>query len=297
MSYRIWLRQIRAPFLILAPITYSIGVAAAYVDGYFNLLNMILGFVGVTLAHISINVLNEYFDYKNGLDFKTIKTPFSGGSNILTSGELKSETVYKFGIICLTIGSGIGIYLAYNSTWMILPIIALAILTIYFYTPIFSKLYLGELITGINFGPLVAIGGYMTLTKEFGFTSLYAGVVPGLLVGTLLFLNEFPDIDADKTVGRRNVVIAFGKKKSSIIYGVLIICTYLWVFLTVIKNFLPPTVLVTYFTLPIGYKAVKGVINNQGKVPEIIPYMGENVKLTLTMTALMAIGIILSNFI
>lgn len=291
------MREIRAPFLLLAPITFSVGAAAAYIDGHFNILFLVLGLIGVTLAHISINVMNEYFDYKSGLDFKTKKTPFSGGSGVLTSGELEPKVVFRFALACMTIGGSIGVYLALNSTWLVIPVVAVALITIYLYTPLFAKLYLGELMTGINFGPLVSIGGYLSMAGVYGPKSLYAGIVPGILVGTLLYLNEFPDLEADKSVGRRNFVILLGLEKAAYGYTGLIASVYLWILYCVVTGLLPWTLLVTYLTIPVGLKAVKGVIDNKGRVPDILPYMGENVTLTLSMTALTSVGLLLSLFI
>ncbi len=294
MRLDVWMREIRAPFLLLAPITYSVGASVAYIEGYYNPLLLILGVIGVTIAHISINVINEYFDYKSGLDFKTQKTPFSGGSDVLTSGELEPETVFKFALTCLALGCLIAIYLALVSTWLILPIVVFAVLTIYLYTPVFSKIYLGELLTGINFGPLVAMGGYMSITGKYCASSLYAGIIPGILVGTLLYLNEFPDVEADRSVGRRNLVMALGTVRATYMYAVLIASVYLWVVVCVWKGLLPWTIIVTFLSLPTGVKAVQGVIKNRGRVPDILPYMGENVKLTLSMTALTSIGLLAS---
>lgn len=297
VNIEVWLREIRAPFLLLAPITFSVGASAAFIDGHFDLLFLILGLIGVTLAHISINVMNEYFDYRSGLDFKTQRTPFSGGSGVLTSGELEPETVFRFALVCMLIGGSMGVYIAFNSTWLVLPVVAVALLTIYLYTPLFAKMYLGEIITGINFGPLVSIGGYLSLAGTYGPKSLYSGIVPGILIGTLLYLNEFPDIEADKSVGRRNFVIALGLEKAAYGYGMLIASVYLWVLYCAVIGLLPWTIMVTYLTLPIGFKAVKGVIDNKGKIPDILPFMGENVNLTLSMTALTSIGLLISLFI
>ena len=291
------MREIRAPFLLLAPITFSVGAAAAYIDGHFNLLFLVLGLIGVTLAHISINVMNEYFDYKSGLDFKTKKTPFSGGSGVLTSGELKPEVVFRFALGCMTIGGVMGVYIALNSTWLVIPVVAVALATIYLYTPLFAKIYLGELMTGINFGPLVSIGGYLSMTGVYDPSSLYAGIVPGILVGALLYINEFPDIEADKSVGRRNIVISLGLEKAAYGYGILIASAYLWVAYCIVTGLLPWTVAITFLTLPFGLKAVRGVIDNKGSIPESLPYLGENVKLTLSMTAMTSVGLLLSVFI
>jgi len=153
----------------------------------------------------------------------------------------------------------------------------------------------------------MVLGGYFIMTGRYGLTALAAGIVPGILVGTLLFLNEFPDLDADREVGRRNVVISLGLEKASKIYAVLISSTYVWVMLCVLLRWLPFTALVTYLTLPTALKAVKGVLRDHDDVGRLIPAMGENddvgrlipamgenVKLVLSMTGMTTIGLMLS---
>lgn len=294
MDLKKWFQETRPNFLLLTPIAFSIGLASAYIDGSFDILRALLGLIGVLLAHISINVINDYFDYKSGLDLKTRPTPFSGGSGMLPSGTLEAKDVYRFAMASLIIGCVIGSYFVYTTGWMLLPLIVAAAVSIYFYTPGFSRFYIGEIVTGLNFGPLMVLGGYFIMTRRYGFTALAASIVPGILVGTLLFLNEFPDLEADREVGRRNVVISLGLEKSSKIYAVLISSTYVWVMLCVLLRWLPFTVLVTYLTLPTALKAVRGVLRDHNDIGRLIPAMGENVKLVLSMIGMTTIGLLLS---
>jgi 1,4-dihydroxy-2-naphthoate octaprenyltransferase len=115
--------------------------------------------VGGLLAHVSMNVINDYFDYKSGLDFTTKPTPFSRGSGLLPSETLNAKDVYKFAMGSLIIGSAIGLYFAYTVGWMLLPLIAFTAISIYFYTESLSHWYIGEIVTAINFGPLMVLGG------------------------------------------------------------------------------------------------------------------------------------------
>jgi len=294
MSLKTWFNETRPPFLLLTPIAYSVGIASAYIVGSFDIFRVLLGLVGALLAHISINVINDYFDYKSGLDFTTKPTPFSGGSGMLISGTLQAKDVYKFAMGSLIIGSSIGIYFAYTMGWMLLPLVAAAAISIYFYTSAFSHWYIGEIITGINFGPLMVLGGYFIMTGQYSYSALAAGVIPGILVGTLLFLNEFPDMEADKGVGRKNVVISLGLEKASKIYVALIASTYAWVLICVATSLLPYTALVTFITLPTALKATRGVLRDHGDIGKLIPAMGANVTLTLNMTAWTTVGLLLS---
>ena len=296
MNLKTWFMETRPSFLLLTPIAFSVGLASAYLEGSFHAPRALLGLIGVLLAHISINVINDYFDYKSGLDLKTKPTPFSGGSGMLPSGVLEAKDVYRFAMGSLIVGSIIGVYFVLTTGWMLLPLIAVAAISIYFYTPVFSRLYVGEIITGLNFGPLMVLGGYFIMTGYYGVKPLSVGIIPGILVGTLLFLNEFPDVEADKAVGRRNVVILLGLAQASKIYAVLIASAYIWVFASIILGLMPPTTLVTYLTLPLALKAVKGVLTDHDDVGRLIPAMGANVMLVLSMTAMTMIGLLLSVF-
>jgi len=292
-----WVNETRPAFLLLTPITFSVGLAIAFTEGHFYPVRALLGLIGTVLAHASVNMLNDYFDHKSGLDYTTKRTPFSGGSGFIPSGALKPKQVLYVAFTLLSIGSLIGMYFVATLGWMLLPIVVAAAATIYLYTPVLSKIYLGEILTGMNFGPLMALGGYFIMTGKYSVTSVAAGAVPGILVGVLLYLNEFPDLEPDRGVGRRNIVMVLGLKNAAKGYGVLVASTYVSVIVSVYLGVLPVTTLVTFLTLPIAVKAVRGVLANYNDIKNLIPAMGENVKLVLSMTALTSIGILLSPFL
>lgn len=145
MNLRIWLLETRPGFLLLLVVLVLLGTAVAWNEGYFHWLKFVLTLLGLLLAHTSVNVLNDYFDYKSGIDTETTQTPFSGGSGILPQGLLKPESVYKFGLGCLLIALVIGIYLTLVSGWQLLPLIVGGGLVIYFYTSHLAKWLIGEL--------------------------------------------------------------------------------------------------------------------------------------------------------
>lgn len=294
MSLKTWFMETRPSFLLLTPLNYSVGIAAAYVEGSFNLFRALLGLVGVLLAHVSMNVINDYFDYKSGLDFKTKRTPFSGGSGVLPAGDLNPRSVYLFAVGCLLIGGAIGAYFAYAVGWALLPLILFAAFTIYFYTTHLSRWYVGEFFTGLNFGFLMAVGAYFIMVGSYGVSAFVPAVIPGILGSTLLFINEFPDIEADREAGRRNIVMALGLERSSKLYAFLVASPYLWVFICIAAGLMPLTMLVTFLSLPIGFKAVRGAIENHSDVERLVPSLAANVTWILATTALTTVGIVLS---
>ena len=297
MDLKIWFRETRPNFLLITPLIFSVGLALAYVDGYFDALSAIIGLVGAVLAHISINVLNDYFDFRSGLDMMTKRTPFSGGSGMLPAGLLRSRDVYLFAVGCLALDGIIGLYFALLRGWLILPLVLVSAASIYFYTTHLSRWLVGEIVTGLNFGPLMVMGSYFIQTGGYSLEALVSGMVPGILIGTLLFLNEFPDVAADKEVGRNNIIIKLGTAKSSRIYASLIASAYAWILGAIILGLMPVTAAIVLITLPIAFRAVKGVLINHQDVGKLIPAMAANVMLDLTAIAAMAIGIFLSVFL
>jgi len=109
------LRSMRIPFLILTPVSIFLGlatsVAASEQVSYFDFL---LVLVGAVFAHISVNTFNEYHDFRSGLDAKTTKTPFSGGSGALIENPQAIEAVFYVAITSLISTIIIGIYFTFR---------------------------------------------------------------------------------------------------------------------------------------------------------------------------------------
>ena len=297
MNLKVWFMETRPSFLLLTPLAFSVGLSEAYIEGSFNAFRALLGLAGVMLAHLSVNVINDYFDYRSGLDLKIKRTPFSGGSGILPAGLLEAKDTYLFAVGCLILGGCIGAYFALTTGWMLLPLIATAAFTIYFYTTHLSHWFVGEIFTGLNFGPLMALGAYFIQTGRYSLSALAPGVIPGILVGTLLFLNEFPDVGPDREAGRRNAVIHLGLARSSRIYVLLIASVYVWMVACILSGLMPTTMLVGFVTLPLAVKAARGVLRDYGDVEKLIPSLGVNVMLVLSTTGVTSLGLLLSKFI
>jgi len=296
-TVKIWLMQIRLPFLVLAPISVLVGVSVAVYESYpVNALYLALAFVGALLAHIAVNVLNEYFDYKSGVDFKTVRTPFSGGSGVLIEGLLNPRSVYIFGLACIAAIIAIGGYFYYVHGPAILPLGALGIVVVYFYTTHLTRSpLLCAIAPGLGFGPLMVLGTYFALTGTYSLAAGLASIVPFFLVSNLLLLNQFPDVEADASAARRHLPIVIGRKGSSDVYALLLLAAYVALVVSVLVGVLPYMALFGLLTLPLGLMAVKGARKYYDEIENLIPVMGRNVLLTLLLPLLMAIGIIISS--
>lgn len=294
-NLKTWFAETRPHFLLLTPVCVFVGVAVAvYELDSLNGLHLALALLGALLAHISVNVLNDYFDYRSGIDLKARRTPFSGGSGILPAGLLSPRKVYLFGIACLLAVILIGIYFIYKYRLEILPIGILGVLVIYFYTTHITKSpLLCAIAPGLGFGPFMVLGTYFTQTGDYTLAAVMASMVPGFLVSNLLLLNQFPDIEADMVASRRHLPIAVGRQNSAKVYAGLLSATYLWLIFSAAFDVLPLTALLGLITLPLGLKTVRGVLRYADDIDNLIPFMGRNIIVTLLTPLLMGVGILI----
>jgi 1,4-dihydroxy-2-naphthoate octaprenyltransferase len=293
-SLKTWFLEIRGPFLALSLVLAPIGTAIAWHDGNLNLGYFLLAWVGAILAHVGVNVFNEYFDYVSGLDFETQKTPFSGGSGMLTAGLIEPRKTYLLGVACLLIDAAIGTYFVIVQGWGLLPVILLGGLFAYFYTPYLSRWRIGEVVAGLGLGSLVVLGAYYVQTGQYTWEVIVASLAPGFLTANLLLLNEFPDVEADMKVGRRNLVMALGRRKAAWLYTALLVCTYLSIVLGVIFRLMPWPALVTLLTIPLARKAIQRALGHYDDIPKLVPALAANVMTILATDALLTVGYVLA---
>ena len=285
----------RLPFIILTPACVLVGLGTAvWRMGNVKLLYFTLALIGAIAAHISVNAFNEYFDFKSGLDQRTHRTPFSGGSGTLPEKpELERQALYV-AITAMAITALIGLYFLQVRGLGLLPLGILGLLIIFIYTPVLTRNPILCLIApGLAYGPLMVMGTDFVLTGGYSWTSFVASLVPFFLVNDLLLLNQFPDIEADKSVGRRHFPILIGSRASSIIYGSILLLTYLSIVIGVILDYLPWTSLLGLLTLPIALRNIVGAYRYAEDVEKLIPFLGFNVILNIVTPVLLAIGLLI----
>jgi 1,4-dihydroxy-2-naphthoate octaprenyltransferase len=284
----------RPNFLILTPICISLGLASVLLNGQdvaWGLFAIVL--LGGVMAHISVNALNEYMDFQSGLDFKTDRTPFSGGSGTLVMQPRLAPYALVIGVVSLLITLVSGLYLLLRVGWGLLPIGVIGILIIITYTRWINRNRLLVLLApGLGFGPLMVIGTHYALTAEFSFSALLLSMVPFFLVNNLLLLNQLPDVEADRSVGRNNFAIAWSYSKSAGLFLAFSILAYGIVILGVMLDRLPWAALIGLATGGLAYQVYKGISTYRGEIRSLIPYLGKNVALTLITPLLIFLGIL-----
>src|SRR5256712_8703797 len=133
--HNIWVRELRAPFLLLPAIFVPVGLLMAWSQGSFNPLYAVLTLAGAVCLHASVNVINDYFDFTSGIDLATHPTPFSGGSTILPSSLLTPKGALSGGLLFLSIATAVGAYLVVQFAFAP-PVLALPALPVVSLSPL-----------------------------------------------------------------------------------------------------------------------------------------------------------------
>ncbi len=297
MKFRGIVTVIRVPFLILALILGILGASVAWYESRrfgtpFHMGYALMATFGLLVAHAAVNIFNEYFDCRSGLDYKTRRTPFSGGSGAIPSGLLTLQQALWLGIACFVFIIPIGIFFTAVKGWMLVPLLVLATLLIILYTPFILKMGYPEWSPGLGLGILPVMGAYFVHTGIYTLTALIASMPSFFLVHNLLLLNEFPDVEADIMVKRRTLPIVFGKKQAAVVFSLFVILVYFWIVGAVMLNYMPVFALLALLTLPIALQVIKGSFRYD-EMKIFLTVMMRNVQLVLVTQGLIAVGYIL----
>ena len=289
-----WFRVIRIRFLLASVIAVSVGLAITWWhSSNVTVIDAILTMAGVLALHASVDLFNDYWDFKRGIDTTTKRTKMSGGTGVLPEGILKPRQVYAGGIIFLVIGTIIGLYFVITDGIIIGIILAFAVISIYFYSTKIVNWGLAEVFVSIK-GTLIVIGTYFIQTSQINESIIFGGIVVGVLSSLVLFITSFPDHDADKAKGRKTLVISLGKKRASIIIWIFPAIVYGITISTVIAQIFPVTCLIIIATFPliiISYQKLKCAYNDINK---LIPIMSSTLVYSRLTGALLVAGFLLS---
>jgi len=293
MKAKLYFLETRPQFLILSVVLGITGTCIAWYDGFFNLGQALLATFGLILTHISVNTLNDYFDYRSGIDKVTIRTPFSGGSGMIKEGLVSEKEVLWIGIITLAVAAVIGLYFILTRGWLLLPLIIVAAACVVLYSPLIQKCYWPEWSPFLGLGVLPVLGMYFSQTGMYTWHAVIAAMPSGFLVHNLLLINEFPDIEADKVAHRKTLPITMGGRGAAIVYTVFTLMVYVWVIGAVIFKAMPVFTLLALLTLPIAVKAIRGSFHYDDR-SILVPALASNVMVIMLTQLLISVGYIMS---
>jgi len=282
----------RAPFLLLPVTLVAAGAGAAVHDGGFSWTRSLLALVGLVALHSAVNTLNEWSDMRTGIDLHTERTPFSGGSGTLPAGAMSLTGALFFGLACCAVGLAVGVWFLAEVGWILLPIMVAGAVCVLAYTDLLARLGIGELAAGLGLGLLPVAGTALVQVERFTPAAWAAAVPAFFMTFNLLLLNEFPDENADRQGGRRNLVLLLGRRGAALAWALAAIATPASIAAAVVLRMLPPLALIaTAPFLLLGKPLAWAFRDASQPVPE--PALGANVIWNLATNSLMAVGLVL----
>jgi 1,4-dihydroxy-2-naphthoate octaprenyltransferase len=238
---------LRYRFLLIAGLMpYVLGSAAAlyFGGGSFNSLTFLLGLIGAGCALIGVETYNEFFETRSGTDLVFEANPTRVPSWTFGLGSIAFSTAFL-----------LGIYLATVAGTLILALLAYGFIAAIFYVgPPIKWAYrgFGEVIIALAYGPFMTLGGYYIQTSRLDGPVLLLSLVPGFLTFATVLSNEIPQGIGDGLVGKMNLVVRLGERRTAMLHQLALAFAYLTLVVIAILRIVPPLALTALVTLPLA---------------------------------------------
>ncbi|MGP8057934.1 MAG: prenyltransferase [Nitrososphaerales archaeon] len=265
---RLWWNALRYHFIppSIFPATLGAAVALAVTHKFYPFY-FLLVLIGVVINHIALNMADDYFDYEHSVDRSrpNEKNPYSGGSGTLGQGLIRPSAMLRACVICFSTTVAIGVYLTVARG---LPVLVFGLVGVFcsvFYAapPIsFSHHGLGELGQLLNFGTTIGLGSYFVQTQELSLQAFVATLPLGIMLFSMIIINEIPDYQEDRLAGKLTLVAKYGKGAGVRMYLASWACTYIVITLGVLSRVLPLTALLAFASLPLALRSMQTLREN-----------------------------------
>jgi 1,4-dihydroxy-2-naphthoate octaprenyltransferase len=258
-----WWKALRYHFVPPSIFPATLGALIAWaVDRSFFPFYFVLVMIGVVFNHIALNMADDYFDYKHAVDKlkSEEKNPYTGGSGTLSSGLIKPSAMFRAFTLFFLITIALGLFLTATRG---LPVLLFGIIGIFcsvFYTapPIsFSHYGLGEIGQLVNFGTTIGLGSYFVQTQIISFEAFVATLPMGIMLFSMIVINEIPDYQEDRLAGKLTLVARYGKRNGVQLYVASWTFTYAVIVLGVLSDVIPLLTLLALVSVPLAVRSVR----------------------------------------
>ena len=296
----IYLKALRAPFLAGSLVPVIIGAAYALSSKTFSFWLLLICAVGIIGLHLGANLLNDYFDARGSDPINMRVTPFSGGSRAIQDGELAPRMVLFMALFFFAIGFTVGIWLICLNRPLVIPIGLLGLGAGWAYSaPPFQLMSRGwgEAVIFIAFGPLVTLGTYYVMSGSLSWPAFAIGVPQGFFITGVIWINQFPDYEADRSANKRNLVVKLGPGYSRYLYCVIMSMAFIFVFFLIGVAGFSYLIMLSFMAFPLALKAMRILWREYLSHTGIIPAQALTIQTLIAHGLLLSIGIALSRFI
>ncbi|MFP3866768.1 MAG: 1,4-dihydroxy-2-naphthoate octaprenyltransferase [Desulfobacteraceae bacterium] len=294
----VYLQALRLPFLTGSLMPVAAGGALAYwLEKTTNLPMLGLTLLGVGMLHLGANLINDYFDAQGSDPINLKLTPFSGGSRVIQNQQFSASTIKNMAWACFALAIASGLTLIYLGRPLVAVLGVLGLLGGYAYSAQPVQLMsrgMGELDIFLVFGPLITLGTYYVLVDKLTLVAFMAGIPFGFLIAAVIWINQFPDIEADREVGKNHLVAQLGLSASRWVYAGLMLGPFVFLPILVEVYGLPDLLFAALLPLPLAVRAIRVLCHHYHTYEKIIPAQALTIQthllfgLTMTLSLLYA---------
>ncbi len=296
----IYVKAMRLPFLTGSLIPVILAAALGFLHGSLDIGRLVLVLIGVGGLHLGANMINDYYDDPGSDRINLHPTPFSGGSRVIQDKLMDARTVRAMAMGFFVVGTTAGVWLALTGRPFVVVIGLMGFLAGYLYSASpFSLMSrgLGEITIFLAFGPLITWGTYYVMTGLLTLEGFVLGIPMGFLITAVIWINQFPDVDADQAARKRNWVVRLGRDRSRFIYTILMIGPYPVVLYWILtqKGFWP--CIVVALTIPMALKAIKILSLHYQAYDELIPAQALTIQTHLVLGLLLSAALVFQKLV
>jgi 1,4-dihydroxy-2-naphthoate octaprenyltransferase len=292
----------RIPFASASVLPALLGAVWGWVHhpARFQLFHAVVSVLGVLFLHLAANTINDYFDWDTTDKINRYPTPFSGGSRHRLEHVLSRGAFLHMSVVFSVLAFAAAAVLVFTGRPWVLVVGTLGGLCglLYSARPVsLQSRGIGELTIFFAFGPLITLGmGYAVcgvLSPEF----FAIGIPNGFVVANILWINEFPDLEADLTSGKRNLVVRLGTSRAR--YGYLTVIALFYVSLVVLSlvGILPLWTLLVILSLPLAVKSVRHLWKNHADPMTVVPAQASTIQFQIVTALMVIIAVVVDKFI
>lgn len=283
--------------VMLVPVV--LGALAAFVwDGEFHPMLLVITVVGAACAHLFSNMINDIWDYKNGVDVEASEEGLvTTNSGMLSDGVMPMRTFAVWTWVLLVTAVLSGVLLSVLSGWWVMAFVVSGGLIAYFYVaPPLKYGYRGkgysEIAILLAFGVLPIAGSYYVQTGHFDYRAILLSLPVGILTTLLLFNHHFLHWQADKATGKNTLVVVWGEERALRFSRMLMFLAYGTVVLCVILGILPVYGLLSLITIIPIYQ-VYGRLKSTNPSQAYMPLMDASLKASMSCGIVMIIALVI----
>ncbi len=233
-----------------------VGAPVAARDADLSVLWLGVTILALFCMEVAKNAWGDVIDYDSGTDLAVApedRTSFSGGKRVMVDELLtRRETwavAFIFGGLGVALGGAIVLLQAPQAAWI--GLVGLALGWSYHGPPLrLAYRGLGELDVILCYGPLISLSTYVIQTNRYEWDVVWLSLPLGLLIMAFLWVNEFPDHDADEAHGKNNLVVKVGKHTASRLLPVIYAAAFALLAVLPLATSLPETVLLGWIAIP-----------------------------------------------